>query len=66
MLTECTSPSAPFYELDLIGISFAEAFDIDLPCTQLIAVGAVGLLLVWTGLAILAFLGIRKAYKGWV
>ena len=66
MLTECTSPSAPFYELDLIGISFAEAFDIDLPCTQLIAVGAVGLLLVWTGLAILAFVGIRKAYKGCV
>ncbi len=42
-LTECTSPSAPFYNADLIALSFAEAFGVDLPCTAMIALGTGGI-----------------------
>ena len=61
MLTQCTSPDAPFYSLDLILLSFADSIGIDLPCTQLIAVAGAGLTLVFSGLAVLAYVGVYKA-----
>jgi hypothetical protein len=63
MLTQCTSPDAPFYTLDLASLAFADSIGIDLPCTQLIAVAGAGLALVFSGLAILAYVGIAKLLR---
>jgi hypothetical protein len=46
-LTQCTHPDAPFYELDLIGLSFANAYGLDMPCQTMITVGATSLALIW-------------------
>ena len=62
-LTQCTHPDAPFYELDLIGLSFADAYGLDMPCQTMITVGATSLALIWGCLAALAFWGITKAIR---
>ena len=62
-LTQCTHPDAPFYELDLIGLSFADAYGLDMPCQTMITVGATSLALIWGCLAALAFWGITKTIR---
>jgi hypothetical protein len=56
-------PDAPFYELDLIGLSFANAYGLDMPCQTMITVGATSLALIWGCLAALAFWGITKTIR---
>ena len=58
MLTQCTSPDAPFYALDLIALLFAESIGIDLPCNQLIGVAGGGL-----ALLLLAYVGLVKVWR---
>jgi hypothetical protein len=62
-LTQCTHPDAPFYELDLIGLSFANAYGLDMPCQTMITVGATSLALIWGCLAALAVWGITKTIR---
>ena len=63
MLTQCTSLDAPFYALDLIALLFAESIGIDLPCNQLIGVAGGGLALLFSGLALLAYVGLVKVWR---
>lgn len=63
MLTQCTNPDAPWYYIDLIAISFMEAYSFDLPCNIMVGIGASTLFLIYATLASLAFYSWYRVYK---
>ena len=60
MMTQCTTPDAPFYGFDLAAISMLESFGIDMACGAMLATGTTVL-----GLLVgLPVLGLALALQG--
>ena len=61
MYTECTSPSAPFYNADLALLRFLEMHGVDMPCGDILPF----MLLVTCGVVVVAFMLISSIWYVW-